>query len=91
MNPSAVIYRQGQEVCMDAKTKDLNLLLIYLSGWESEDRKEAGKKVYRAWKGYLFDILDELEREDMIRQYRSTVELTPRGKSRAMQLRRRFL
>lgn len=75
---------------MDAKTKELNLLLMYLSGWKSEDRKDIGKTVFRAWKGYDFDILDELERENMLRQYRSTVALTPQGIIKAQQLRTKY-
>ena len=57
---------------MDSKVKDLNLLLLYLTGWEEESRKEPGEKVLRSWKGYLFEILNELERENMILQYNNT-------------------
>jgi hypothetical protein len=44
---------------MDEKTlQELTLLLIYLTGWEEDKRNSPGEKVFRAWKGYKFEILD---------------------------------
>jgi hypothetical protein len=43
--------------------KDIMLLLIRLTCWEEDKRNEPGVKVFRAWKGYKWDILDDLERE----------------------------
>ncbi len=44
--------------------KDLSLALMHLTGWEEETiTKEA---IYRAWKGYDFDVLDTLRDEGLI-------------------------
>jgi hypothetical protein len=76
---------------MDPKTKDLNLLLIFMSGWEEESRKMPGKKVLRAWKGFRFDILNQLERENMIRQFENTLIMTDNGVRKAVQLSQKYL
>ena len=57
---------------MDEKLKALSLLLLFLTGWEEDSRKNPGEKIFRSWKGYLFEILNELEDEDLIIQFRNT-------------------
>lgn len=66
---------------MDSKIKKLSLLLLMLSGWEEESRHQPGEKVYRSWKGYLFEALNGLEEEKLIKQFNNTksVVLTPEG------------
>lgn len=78
---------------VDEKVVDLNLLLIYLSGWEEESRRNPGEKIYRAWNGYLFDVLNTLEEGEMIEQIRNmkSVILTPKGLERARELKGRFM
>lgn len=51
----------------DQKNKlmqELSLLLMYLSSWEEKDI--TGAVVYRAWKGYDFSILDQLQKNGLI-------------------------
>ena len=43
--------------------KDLTLMLLYLTSWEE---KELGHQWQRSWKGYDFDILNDLTNEDLI-------------------------
>ena len=76
---------------MDTRLKDLNLLLIYLSGWDEDSTRVPGKKVFRAWKGYLFDILNELERDNLIRQFRKSLILTDEGLKKARGLKEKFM
>lgn len=76
---------------MDPKVKELNLLLIYLTGWEEDSKKTPGSKVYKAWNGYLFDIINELERENLIRQFTKILILTEQGKSKAEVLKQKYL
>ncbi len=78
---------------MEQKIKDLNLLLMFLSGWEEDSRAEPGEKVFRSWKGYLFEALNELEEEKMIRQFKNTKSLVilPEGVKRAQALKSKFL
>ena len=45
------------------KMKELTLLLLYLTSWEEKEGKET---FLRSWKGYPFEILDELTEKDMI-------------------------
>lgn len=51
----------------DQKNKliqELSLLLIYLFSWEEKDLMES--VVHRAWKGYDFNVLDQLKKEGLI-------------------------
>lgn len=45
------------------KVKELTLLLLYLNSWEES---ELGVKCRRSWKGFDFDILNELADEGLI-------------------------
>ena len=62
-------------------TKAVVLLAIFLQGWKEESTRNPGEFVLRAWKGYKFDILNELQAEGMIFQKRGmqSVLLNPKG------------
>lgn len=47
--------------------EELTMMLLYLSKWTEKDRFSEGKDFY-AWKGYDFDILNNLDKKDYIRQ-----------------------
>lgn len=49
---------------MEEKIKELTLLLLYLTSW-LEDKLPG--EMRRSWKGYPFDVLNELTDEDFIR------------------------
>ena len=76
---------------MHPKSKDITLLLISLTSWEEEAGNEPSGKLLRTWRGYNFDILNQLERERLIRQYANSVVLTPEGKSMARGLKYKYL
>lgn len=78
---------------MEEKIKDLNLLLMFLTGWEEESRKNPGEKIFRAWKGYRFETLNKLSDEKMIIQFANnkSVMFTEAGRQRAEQLRKQYL
>ncbi len=78
---------------MKDKVKDLSLLLISLTGWEEDSRKEPGEKIIRSWKGYSFEILNELEDENLILQFGNakSLILTKEGKEKALQLKQNYL
>ena len=78
---------------MKDNVKDLNLLLLYLSGWEEDSRNTPGEKIFRSWNGYLFEVLNQLEEEDLIHQYRKgkSVIITPEGLEKARELEKKFL
>lgn len=79
---------------MDEKIKqELTLLLIYLTGWEEDKRNSPGEKVFRAWKGYRFEILDEIQNQRLIFQIPGgkSLILTNEGKQKAEELRRKYL
>jgi len=65
--------------------KELTLMLLYLSSWEEgpEDMRYR-----RSWKGYDFNILNELAKEKLIYDSRraKSVELDERGVERAKAL-----
>lgn len=67
--------------------KDLSLALLYLSGWEDEIHNKQ-EKIYRSWKGYKFDVLNNLVVDKMIRLTRESksVIMTPEGIMKAQEL-----
>jgi len=75
---------------MEKLTQDLCLLLMFMTGWEEESRQKPGEKIFRAWKGYLFEVLNRLADDKLIVQYANTksVTLTEAGKQKARQLNR---
>lgn len=77
---------------MEKRILDLNLLLLFLTGWEEDSRQKPGEKIYRAWKGYLFEVLNRLADDKLIVQFANTksVTLTEAGKQRARQLKEQF-
>ena len=77
---------------MEKVIQDLCLLLMFLTGWEEESRQKPGEKIFRAWKGYLFEVLNRLADEKLIIQFANTksVTLTETGKQRAQQLKEQF-
>ena len=79
---------------MDEKIKqELTLLLIYLTGWEEEKRNSPGEKVFRAWKGYRFEVLAEIQNQRLIYQIPGgkSLILTNEGRQKAEELRRKYL
>ncbi len=78
---------------MDERIKEIHLLLIYLSGCGSyeDSTKVPEKKDFRAWKGYIFYILNELERESLIKQFRKSLILTDEGIAKAKGLKEKYL
>ncbi len=75
------------------KLKELYLLVLYLSGWEEDSRKNPGQKLFRSWKGCPFEILNEFENEEYITQNRKSksVVFTPTGKIKAKELKEKYL
>jgi hypothetical protein len=69
--------------------KDIALALIYLSSWEE---RHLNVTVRRAWKGYDFGILDELEEERSIdfSNKAKSLYLTDEGIQKAMELVEKF-
>jgi len=84
---------ENKEEKMNEKISDLHLLLIYLTGWEEDSRKEPGKKIFRAWKGYKFETLDELQEKKLIHNYHNakSLILTDDGKRKAEELKSKYL
>ncbi|MBM6831982.1 DUF6429 family protein [Faecalicoccus acidiformans] len=74
--------------------KELTMMLLYLSRFtEEKDFLEAND--YYAWKGYDFDILNELDEADYIRQGKhpsrtKSVYITEEGKERAKELLKKY-
>jgi len=79
---------------IDQRAKDLSLLLILLTGWEEERRNGApGEKIFRAWKGYSYEIMDSLQKDKLIYQpmKAKSLILTEDGRKRAEELRGRLM
>lgn len=71
--------------------KELTMILMYLSRFNEDDRFNSN--LDSAWKGYSFDIINELDEEDYIRQgrYRSkSVAITEEGINLARNLLKKY-
>jgi Mn-dependent DtxR family transcriptional regulator len=79
-----------EEEADEALLEDLTLLVIYLSSWEEE--LAADLTVRRAWKGYLFEVLNALEEKGYISQTRraKSLTLTEAGTLRAEEIEERY-
>jgi hypothetical protein len=72
---------------------ELSLVLIYLTGWEEDKRNAPGEKVFRAWKGYTFEVLDELQGQCLIWQIPggTSLLLHEEGKQKARELIKKYI
>lgn len=78
----------------DAKTamEELSMILIYLSHFIERGRLADPNSKY-AWKGYDFDILNQLDEQDYIRQgsHRSkSMYITKAGEIKAKELMEKY-
>ena len=78
---------------MEEKLRELNLLLLYLTGWEEDSRKNPGEKVFCTWNGYSFKILNQLHEDKMIVQIKDKklVIVTEAGRQQAEKLKTKYL
>jgi len=69
--------------------KELTLILMYLTSWRENNSDE---ECLRAWKGYEFDILDELANEELINGSRraKSVCITEKGIEFAKELLKKY-
>ncbi|PWA07899.1 transposase [Pueribacillus theae] len=75
---------------MEEKIKDLTLLLLYLTSWKEND--DLFGEMRRSWKGYPFEVLDELTDGDLIRGSKrsKSVYLTEAGIKEAEALVKKY-
>jgi len=75
---------------MDKTIKELTLLLIYLTSWQED---VGFTKVQRSWKGYPFEVLDELNEEGYIdgSKHAKSVYLTEEGLSKVKELMKKYI
>jgi hypothetical protein len=75
---------------LEQNINDLTLLLLYLTSW-TED--EGIGKHHRSWKGYPFDVLNELSEDGFISgsNRAKSVYFTDHGIAKAEELVRKYL
>ena len=73
----------------DQSVEELTLMLLYLTSWREKGMDEY---IRRSWKGYDFDILNQLAEQDLLSDSRrsKSVYLMPEGVDRARELLGRF-
>ena len=74
--------------------KELTMVLMYLSRF-TKSRQRCDSNDFFAWKGYDFDIIGELDNEDLIRQsshpsHAKSVYLTESGMDYARKLMEKY-
>lgn len=74
---------------MEEKIKELTLMLLYLTSWEENN---LGMKYNRSWKGYNFNILNELSEENCITDSKrsKSVGITEEGIIKAKDLLKEY-
>jgi hypothetical protein len=60
---------------MNETVKELTMLLLYLNAWEEKDSFD-DEILLRSWKGYDFDVLNELGEAGMIYDSRKAKSVT---------------
>ncbi len=91
------LFLQEVKIKMDENKmkiiQELTLILIYLTGWEGEKRDAPGEKVFRAWKGYRFEVLKELQEQRLIHQVPGgkSLFLYQKGKQKALELIKKYI
>lgn len=72
--------------------KELTMVLMYLSRFIENDHFSPGINMPRAWKGYDFDVINELDKDDYIRQGKrsKSVAITEEGEKLAQELMRKY-
>ncbi|WP_404460783.1 DUF6429 family protein [Sutcliffiella horikoshii] len=75
---------------MEERIKELTLLLLYLTSWEE---KNIPGEMRRSWKGYDFDILNQLSEQDLLRggNRSKSVYLTEEGIEEAKKLAQKYI
>jgi hypothetical protein len=75
---------------VEQSIKELTLLLLYLTSWTE---KEISDNHRRSWKGYPFEVLDELSENGFISgsNRAKSVYLTPQGIARAEELVSKYI
>ena len=78
---------------MDSNISELTMLLIYLTGWEEDKRNGPGKKVFKAWIFHKYEILDQLQNQELIRLTPGgkSLTVTEKGKQKAGELKKKWL
>jgi hypothetical protein len=84
------VPKPEEEEADEALLEALTLLVIYLSSWKETLAPDL--TVCRAWKGYLFEVLNALEEKGYISQTRRAKSLTPTeaGVERAEEIEDRY-
>ncbi len=74
----------------DSLLEELTLLVLYLASWE--EQLPDGDTVRRAWKGHVFEVLDRLKEQGLLRGGRraKSVVLTEEGVALAKELEKRL-
>jgi hypothetical protein len=70
--------------------KDLTLILLYLTAWE--ERTPFDETFKCSWKGYDFDVLNELTDEELIfgSKRAKSVSFSEEGEQKALELLRAY-
>ncbi len=71
------------------KIKELTLMLLYLNSWEE---RAPGIKYCRSWKGYDFDVLNELSDDNLIidGKHSKSCALSDEGIAKALMLLKEY-
>jgi len=77
---------------MEISIEDLTLLLMYLTGWEEDSRKNPGEKLFCSWNGFSFKAINNLNDNKLITTFKGKkiTFLTPEGIKKAQELKKKI-
>lgn len=70
--------------------KYLNLLTLYLNSWTDISRNDPNKKIFLTWKQFPFELINELEQEELLVQIKGKkiIILTEKGVKKSLELKK---
>jgi len=72
------------------RRKEINLLCMFLNSWEEDSKRKPGTNVLKVWYTYHYEVVKSLEKENLIRRYDKTFDLTDAGEKKIAELIKKY-
>jgi len=72
------------------RRKEINLLCMFLNSWEEDSKRKPGNTVLKVWYTYHYEVVKSLEKENLIRRYDKTFDLTDAGEKKIAELIKKY-
>lgn len=72
------------------RRKEINLLCMFLNSWKEDSKRKPGTTVLKVWHQYDCEVANSLERENLIRKYYKTIDITEGGEKKIAELMKKY-